>query len=411
MSSFTVAIIGAGPVGCTLARLLHQANIDVTVFEGEATFNARDQGGTLDLHTTTGLLAMKDAGIWENFQKHARYEGQALIIADRHGKDFLKRSPSGAADALEERPEIDRVKLREILIESLPEGMIKWGHRLAKVDEDKTLHFTDSTTASGFDLVVGVEGAWSKVRNLLNPDLKPVFAEVGHFSFKTSNMKEAVPEAYKFVNHGSVFAFADGLRVSMQELGDGSLSMSVAFALDSDNWIDPAWTLEDVKEKALEKLDDWAPVFKEGIKTAESFMARSLYQLPVGATWEHKKGVTLAGDAAHLMTPFAGEGVNIGMKDALVLAKEIIAAVKEGGDADVLDKHLKAYEKEMFARAKVIQKLTDDLRKDYLFSKGVPGSIMARAMSRHVKLHTPWVLHPVATAVVYGYFFFRNFGS
>lgn len=48
---FKIAIIGAGPAGCALARLLQQSDhqIDVTIFESEASPNFRSQGGTLDL--------------------------------------------------------------------------------------------------------------------------------------------------------------------------------------------------------------------------------------------------------------------------------------------------------------------------------------------------------------------------
>lgn len=334
-----------------------------------------------------------------------------MMITDRHGKDFLRQEATGSSNKLEERPEIDRVKLRQILIESLPEGMIKWGHRLVSVDADRTLHFKGSTTASGFDLIVGAEGAWSKVRSLLNPDLKPEFARVGQYSITVSDFKEKAPGVYKFVNKGSVFAHADGKRVSMQQLGDRSLSMSMSAVRDSDDWVDPSLSLEDAKAKILEELDDWAPVFKEAVSKADTYETRSLYQLPVGATWDHVKGVTLAGDSAHLMTPFAGEGVNIGLADALHLSKAIVAAVAQGGSADALDKQVKVYEKDMFSRAKAVQKLTDDLRKDFFFEKGVPGSIMGRTMSRHVKFRTPWVLHPIATAAVHGYFFVRNFKS
>ncbi|CAI4211773.1 unnamed protein product [Parascedosporium putredinis] len=345
MPPLKVAIIGAGPVGCILARLLFRGGVDVIVFEGEASFNFRDQGGTLDLHTTTGLLAMKEADLWQEFLEHARYEGQSMVIADKHCKAYLKRAPSGAADKLEERPEIDRVTLRRILLESLPADMIKWGHRLAEVDDNKVLHFMDGTTADGFDLIVGADGAWSKVRDFLDPHLKPQFAQVGMFAFKTENLKDTIPDAYRFVNHGSVFSHADGIRTSMQELGDGGLSMSVAFVTDSDKWMDPAWTLEEAQQEALKKLDGWASVYTEGIAKSESFMARSLYQLPVGSSWVHREGVTLAGDSAHLMTPFAGEGVNIGMEDARILATRILDVTKGDSNMTTLNEQVQVYEK------------------------------------------------------------------
>lgn len=78
MTSLNVAIVGAGPAGCTLARLIQvsKAPIDVTIFEGEAALDARDQGGTLDLHTKTGLAALRKARLYDEFLKFARFDGE-----------------------------------------------------------------------------------------------------------------------------------------------------------------------------------------------------------------------------------------------------------------------------------------------------------------------------------------------
>lgn len=75
MSSPKIAIIGAGPSGCMLGRILHRAGISCTVFEGEASLDFRSQGGTLDLHDESGIAAMKKAGLYDEFLKHARFDG------------------------------------------------------------------------------------------------------------------------------------------------------------------------------------------------------------------------------------------------------------------------------------------------------------------------------------------------
>jgi predicted NAD/FAD-binding protein len=74
---YTIAIIGAGPAGCTLARLIQcsKAPIDVTIFESEASLSSRGQGGTLDLHTDTGLAALRKGELYDEFLKYARFEG------------------------------------------------------------------------------------------------------------------------------------------------------------------------------------------------------------------------------------------------------------------------------------------------------------------------------------------------
>jgi 2-polyprenyl-6-methoxyphenol hydroxylase-like FAD-dependent oxidoreductase len=71
-----IAILGAGPSGLTLGRLLHLAGIDFVIFERDASAASawgRGGSGTLDLHEGTGLLAIQEAGLLEEFKKKARY--------------------------------------------------------------------------------------------------------------------------------------------------------------------------------------------------------------------------------------------------------------------------------------------------------------------------------------------------
>jgi 2-polyprenyl-6-methoxyphenol hydroxylase-like FAD-dependent oxidoreductase len=78
MSRFKIAIIGAGPAGCTLAKLLLHAEtpVDLTLFEGEKSLDARTQGGTLDLHTESGIEALKRCGLHDEFLRLARFDGE-----------------------------------------------------------------------------------------------------------------------------------------------------------------------------------------------------------------------------------------------------------------------------------------------------------------------------------------------
>jgi 2-polyprenyl-6-methoxyphenol hydroxylase-like FAD-dependent oxidoreductase len=104
-----IAIIGAGPAGLTLARLLHvsNANVSVTLYERDASPSSRpDQGGTLDLHTDTGPAALRKCNLWDSFLKYARYDGQELVIADKNATEYVHlRGTSGEkAGAIRERP-------------------------------------------------------------------------------------------------------------------------------------------------------------------------------------------------------------------------------------------------------------------------------------------------------------------
>lgn len=108
-----IAIIGAGPGGLTLARLLHVRGILSTLYEREPHRRSRSQGGTFDLHTVSGQQALKEAGLFEEFKCIARPEGKDMVFADKTGHRYINHvSPSGDEGGGGERPEVDRLQLR-----------------------------------------------------------------------------------------------------------------------------------------------------------------------------------------------------------------------------------------------------------------------------------------------------------
>ncbi|KAJ0124609.1 tetracycline resistance protein from transposon [Diaporthe amygdali] len=428
MPSPKIAIIGAGPVGTTLGRLLlrQSPSTSVTIFESEPSPNYRSQGGTLDLHTETGLAAIKEAGLWDEFSAHARYDGESLLMTDKNLKPFWQVKPSASPQQKGghlggQRPEIDRAALRQILAESLPDDMITWGHRLKEVRPGNEPRSTKlvfnladggTTTASGFDLIVGAEGAWSKVRGVLS-DVKPVFSGVSCHAFEIPDAENTAPEVYRTVNRGSVFSHADGLKTNLQQLGDGSICVYLNFQTDDEDWYKKpskygydAWDLEQSKAAALKRYADWHPIIREAIsRTQGRPVPRSLYMLPVGFSFEHRAGLTIIGDAAHLMTPFAGEGVNVGMEDARRLAAAVVAA---GGDLAKLDREVAAFEKDMFERAGEFAGLTQTMLRAWFFTADCPRSVVPKALSTHASFHAPWLLKPLVGGLAYSYFSVRN---
>jgi hypothetical protein len=71
----------------------------VTVFEAEESLNFRAQGGTLDLRHDGGLAAIKAAGLQDVFERDARYDGESLMIADKHLKAWLRMTETGAKNS------------------------------------------------------------------------------------------------------------------------------------------------------------------------------------------------------------------------------------------------------------------------------------------------------------------------
>src|SRR5471032_372406 len=120
MNQKNITIIGAGPGGLLLARILHMNGIAATVYEREASPSARSQGVTLDLHTETGQYALACAGLMGRFRQLARYEDQGLRMFDKHAT--LVHEDNGNDG---DRPEIDRAHLRELLLESIPSTAVR----------------------------------------------------------------------------------------------------------------------------------------------------------------------------------------------------------------------------------------------------------------------------------------------
>jgi 2-polyprenyl-6-methoxyphenol hydroxylase-like FAD-dependent oxidoreductase len=364
-----VAIIGAGPGGLTLARLLQQHSIPVTIYEAEASRQARNQGGTLDLHPRAGQLALKEAGLLPEFLKHARPEGEASKIMKYDGRvlwdDNVLPPWRPTAEGEQERPEIDRVVLRDILLDSLLPGTIQWGKKLLGVQEDEkikgkyNLSFADGSMEMGVDLLVGADGAWSKVRPLVTPE-KPFYAGITAIELWALDVDKTNPWLGKFVGQGSMFMFDEGRALMCQRQGSGAVR-SYAAIKRPENWAEECgidWEGPDARERLVNEYfaDCGADLQRVILESKDVLIPRKCWMLPVGISWKTRPGVTLLGDAAHLMTPFAGVGVNVAMADALELAKALIArkdsvTAKLLSDSKNITIALEAYEKSMLKRA------------------------------------------------------------
>ena len=118
----------------------------------------------------------------------------------------------------------------------------------------------------------------------------------------------------------------------------------------------------------------------------------------------------MVGDAAHLCTPFAGEGVNLAMQDALKLSEAIIAAAAGSGAEEAkratLDEKVEEFEREMFVRATATQQLTYDMMESMFYVPGAPRNGIERYIVRAVEGEFGWWLTQlVLKPLVYVYFF------
>jgi len=339
-----VTIVGAGLGGLVLARVLHVHGIPVTVYEAEASAAARTQGGLLDIHPGTGRQALEAAGLTERFRGLVLPGRQSYRVLDRAGTVLLDIPDDGR----DERPEVSRGELRRMLLESLPDGIVQWGHKVSGAralgEGHHELRFADGT-AVVTSLLIGADGAWSRIRPLLS-DATPSyigFTSVEYVLFNTGTRHRAAAEA---VGAGSMFALAPGKGL-LAYRGRGGTLHTYAQLKVAQQWIDGTEEADgaSVSARVAAEFDGWAPELTALITDSDTEpVVRPLYTLPVGHRWTRAPGVTLIGDAAHLAPP-NGEGANLAMLDGAELARAIAA---HPGDAEVA---LAQYEQGMFARA------------------------------------------------------------
>ncbi|KAJ9424574.1 hypothetical protein QL093DRAFT_2006838 [Fusarium oxysporum] len=357
----SIAIIGAGPSGLTLARLLEINNIDYMVYERDESPEPKfiNQGGTLDIHASSGQVALKEARLFDEFKSIARWDASRVFM----------QNPSGTVTAVfgDERdaPEIDRLQLRKLLLDSIPNDKIRWGHRVRSIERGDTtsehvILFVNSTSASGFRAIVGADGAWSKVRPLLT-SAKPKYSGKVFIEGSISHNNPSYTAALEHAGPGNMLAMGQHKIMAVQQLSDRSYRFYMGMDAPEKLYRRPLGheDTEDIRQKFLsspEFFANWAPNLKEYLANAEGpFHAWPLYRLPVSSvSWKRVPSLTLLGDAAHLATPLVGEGVNMAMLDALMLAKAIVKYCKQAGGAHIeegqLENALKEYEREMFVR-------------------------------------------------------------
>jgi len=328
-----IAIVGAGPAGLVAARILQLRGFHPVVFEAEASTSARDQGGTLDLHVDTGQKALELAGLHATFVQHARYDDQGTRMLDYASAKplFEDAPPSGTGD----RPEIDRRALRDLLLASLLPETVRWGHKLVAVeavapagtDEGKNsagqhvLRFANGAEET-FDLVIGADGAWSKIRAKLS-DVAPVYTGVTFVECWLDEVDTQHPEIAALVGRGTMFSLHDNMGLIAQRNGGGHVRVYAAFRRP-ENWADALGV--DIQDPAqmraalLQCFAGWSPQLLALISSClDVIVTRPIYTLPGDFGWSPVAGLTLLGDAAHLLPP-VGFGVNLAMLDAAELA-------------------------------------------------------------------------------------------
>ncbi|MCV2485266.1 FAD-dependent monooxygenase [Flavobacterium sp. SH_e] len=335
-----VAIIGGGMGGLILARLLQLQNANVNVYERDLNSEVRVQGSPLDLHEDSGLKAMKQANLRNEFYENIRLNASKARIVnqnfelkfDEHNirKTAFDEISNNDADSLgnisKPRPEIDRSELRAILLESLLPETIVWDSQFLTMEKENQgwrLYFKNGKTIYA-DLVIAADGANSKVRSYLSTE-KPIYSGITMIEGTIYNAKENAPNLFEFSKGGKVLALGNGKNIMYGTKGDGSLMFLLSSKIP-ENWL--AESDLDFKDNLKifewfkEVYQDWSSEWHELFLSNELyFIPRPQYYFPLDQSWKTQENLTLIGDAAHRMPPFAGKGANLAMLDALELSE------------------------------------------------------------------------------------------
>jgi 2-polyprenyl-6-methoxyphenol hydroxylase-like FAD-dependent oxidoreductase len=352
----SIAIIGAGPGGLALARTLHLDGLDAVVYERDPSPTARDQGSMLDLHTATGQRALREIGLIDEFHAVARGEGQDMRLLEPDGTLLLQEDTPD--DAPLERPEVDRADLRALLLNSIPAETVRWGHAFDHATGG-VLHFADGSTAT-CDLLVGADGAYSRVRPLLT-DAQPAHIGQNVIEIGIPDIDRTHPDLAARVGRGNYWVLGDGRSLAAQRNGDGRVRIGLSFYNTPADWFDTAAIPFDdpaaAKARLLDLFADWDPRITALIAACDDTLTpRAFTTLPIGLTWPSTPGVTLLGDAAHLMPPI-GQGANMALLDGVLLGRSLAAHPHDFPTA------VAEYEREMFDRTSAAGRMSTRMQK------------------------------------------------
>ncbi|MFE9452572.1 4-hydroxybenzoate 3-monooxygenase [Streptomyces sp. NPDC006739] len=323
----TVGIIGAGPAGLLLARLLHTAGIDSVVLESRdrAYVEHRQRAGILEQGTVDVLRA---AGAGERMDREGlRHDGIELRFDRRRHRVDFPALTGGRSVTVYAQTEV----CKDLIALQLEEGgpLLFEAEALAVEDAGTGRPRVPFRHAGREDVleceyVVGCDGFWGVSRAALPAGSARVFER--SYPFGWLGILADVPPSHDelvYARHDRGFAL-----LSMRSPSVSRLYLQVPEGTDADSWADDE--IWDELERRFETDDDWrlerGPITQKSVTPMRSYVHEPM---------RHGR-LFLAGDAAHIVPPTGAKGLNLAVGDVVTFARAL-AHEKETGSPSLLD--------------------------------------------------------------------------
>ena len=287
------------------------------------------------------------------FKTHYRPGAELVRVVDNQARIYSDEHKTGRATEFGDkhhRPEIDRDHLRDILLNSLKPGTVVWHSHILSIEklQDKwKLVFQNGNTVIA-DIVIGADGANSKIRPFVT-NIKPWWTGITIIEGSIKDAGKTAPVIHKLLKGGKIFAFGNEKTLIVSSKDDGSLGFGTS--CKTEEYWDKKSGIDFKDNKRVlawfkKEYSEWSSVWWELFEDENTlFIPRPQYCMPLNQKWQAQPNITLIGDAAHWMPPFAGEGVNMAMLDALELSESLTNRAFADTKSAIAN-----YEKKMFKR-------------------------------------------------------------
>ncbi|MGW0614110.1 4-hydroxybenzoate 3-monooxygenase [Streptomyces sp. NPDC002788] len=323
----TVGIIGAGPAGLLLARLLHNAGIDSVVLESRdrAYVEQRQRAGILEQGTADALRA---AGAGERLDREGlRHDGIELRFDRRRHRVDFPALTGGRSVMVYAQTEV----CKDLIALQLREGgpLLFEAEALAVEDAATDVprirfRYAGREDVLECEYVVGCDGWWGVARKAIPAELTQVFERT--YPFGWLGVLADVPPSHDelvYARHERGFAL-----LSMRSPSVSRLYLQVPDGTDAGTWSDEA--IWDELERRFETDDDWrlarGPLTRKSVTPMRSWVHEPM---------RHGR-LFLAGDAAHIVPPTGAKGLNLAVGDVVTFARALIHQ-RRTRSADLLD--------------------------------------------------------------------------